>query len=78
MAHIVIDPLRCEGNGACVGVCPSAVLAMRPPDATLPLSMRLRVAFHGGRQARVVDRDACTACLRCMTICPEQAIQVRP
>jgi len=78
MPYVAIDPLRCEGKGACVSVCPKGVLALHPPDPSLPLPMRLRVAFHGGKQARVQNPDACTACLRCITICPEQAIRLMP
>jgi NAD-dependent dihydropyrimidine dehydrogenase PreA subunit len=51
---------------------------MRPADPGLPFLVRLKVALHGGRQVEVVNPDACTACLRCMTVCPEQAIRVMP
>jgi len=78
MAQVTVDPLRCEGSRLCAQVCPVAVFALRPPDPGLPFLARLKVAFHGGRQAFVAQEGACTACMRCVAICPEQAITVRP
>ena len=78
MAQVNVDPLRCEGAKKCAQVCPAAVFAMRPPDPGLPFVVRLKVAFHGGRQASVVDEAACTACMLCVAACPEMAIAVRP
>ena len=77
MASVAIDALRCEGSGRCLRVCPSGVFGMTPADPTLPLRVRLKVALHGGKQARVETEDACVACMRCVALCPEQAITVR-
>lgn len=77
MASVAIDALRCEGSGLCVRICP-AVFGLSPADPTLPLRVRLKVAFHGGKQAIVETEGACVACMRCVALCPEQAITVRP
>ena len=77
MANVAIDALRCEGSGRCVRICPSGVFTMAPVDTTLPLRVRLKVAFHGGKQAMVETEAACVACMRCVALCPEQAITVR-
>jgi ferredoxin len=36
----------------------------------------LKVAVHGGKQARVENASACTACMKCVDVCPEDAIVV--
>jgi NAD-dependent dihydropyrimidine dehydrogenase PreA subunit len=77
MASVAIDALRCEGSGRCVRVCPPGVFVMETADPRLPLRVRLRVAFHGGHQAKVAAEAACVACMRCVALCPEQAITVR-
>ena len=77
MASVAIDALRCEGSGRCVRICPSGVFVMSPVEPTLPLRVRLKVAFHGGKQALVETETACVACMRCVALCPEQAITVR-
>jgi 4Fe-4S ferredoxin len=76
MAQVTIDPLRCEGAKKCVRDCPEAVFAMRKVDPSLPFFVRLKVAFHGGKQAVVVNEPACTACMKCVESCPEDAIRV--
>jgi 4Fe-4S ferredoxin len=78
MSQVTVDLLRCEGARRCAQVCPELVFSVRPPDPGLPFPVRLKVAFHGGRQAFVANEAACTACMRCVAICPEQAITVRP
>jgi NAD-dependent dihydropyrimidine dehydrogenase PreA subunit len=77
MAHVIVDPRRCEGAKKCARDCPEAVFAMRPVDPSLPLLVRLKVFFHGGKQAVVVNEAACTACMKCVEVCPEKAITVR-
>jgi NAD-dependent dihydropyrimidine dehydrogenase PreA subunit len=78
MPQVTIDPLRCEGARKCAQVCPVAVFALRPPDPALPFLARLKVSFHGGRQAFVANETACTACMLCVGVCPEAAITIRP
>jgi len=77
MANVAIDALRCEGSGRCVRICPSGVFTMSPVEPSRPLRVRLKVAFHGGKQALVETESACVACMRCVALCPEQAITVR-
>ena len=78
MAIVVVDPLRCEGKKTCAQVCPEAVFAIRKTDIELPLLVRLKVWAHGGKQAFVVNEAACTACMKCVEVCPEDAIRVTP
>ena len=49
---------------------------MEKAPRTLPLLVRIKVAVHGGRQAVVVNEAACTACMKCVEVCPEDAIRV--
>ena len=76
MAKVSIDILRCEGAKKCAQQCPEQVFAMRKPDYALPLLVRLKVLAHGGKQAIVVNEAACTACMKCVEVCPEHAITV--
>lgn len=77
----VIDPLRCEAKGPCVSICPYSVLAIQlvPPvqKATMSLIARLKLFVHGGRQAFVLNEDACRGCGLCIQVCPEKAITLR-
>jgi 4Fe-4S ferredoxin len=74
----VIDRNRCEGKAACVAVCPTGVfvVGVLPQDARGGLSLRGRLKgfAHGWKQALIANPDACAACGRCVTACPEQAI----
>jgi NAD-dependent dihydropyrimidine dehydrogenase PreA subunit len=76
MAKVYVDPLRCEGKKTCAQQCPEAVFRMEPAPKTLPLLVRIKVAVHGGKQAVVVNEAACTACMKCVEVCPERAIRV--
>ncbi|HUJ75300.1 MAG TPA: 4Fe-4S dicluster domain-containing protein [bacterium] len=71
---------RCEGKHACVDVCPYAVFEVRvlTPQERRDLSWftRLRVAAHGNRQAFAIRAQDCQACGRCISACPEHAIQL--
>jgi 4Fe-4S ferredoxin len=76
MPTVTIDPRRCEGAKKCAQQCPEAVFEMRKVDPALPLLVRLKVFAHGGKQAVVVRESACTACMKCVDVCPEHAIRV--
>lgn len=76
MATVTVDRLRCEGKKTCAQVCPAAVFRIEKAPADLPLIIRIKVAVHGGKQAVVVAEAACTACMKCVEACPEQAIRV--
>lgn len=77
----VIDTSRCEGKADCVEVCPYDVFSVRKlTDAERrglgPLA-RFKLFVHGGKQAFVSRPDDCHACGKCVTACPEHAIQLR-
>jgi 4Fe-4S ferredoxin len=76
----IIDPMRCEAAGPCVPICPYDVLDIRtvsPAEkAGLPLLGRLKLFVHGGKQAFVLDPDACRGCGLCVKACPEKAIKL--
>ena len=77
----VINPNRCEGKADCVAVCPADVFELRALTsqelAALPFFGRLRVLIHGVRQAFPVRAEACLACGKCVSACPERAITLR-
>jgi 4Fe-4S ferredoxin len=76
----LIDRGRCEGKADCVRVCPYDVFVVRRLEAdertALSLFPRLKLLVHGGEQAFVARADACHACGRCVTACPERAIRL--
>lgn len=76
MAHVNIDPRRCEGKKDCIDACPERVFAMRRPSPDLPLLVKIKVAVHGGKQAFAAREAACTGCMKCVDACPERAISV--
>jgi NAD-dependent dihydropyrimidine dehydrogenase PreA subunit len=73
-----IDRDRCEGKAACVDVCPYDVFEIGTvPKAErrgISLIGRLNGFAHRWRQAFAVNADACHACGKCVTACPERAI----
>jgi len=77
----VIDPGRCEAKGPCVAACPFDVLAIRvvpaAEKAAFPFFDRVKLFFHGGKQAFAVNADACRGCGLCVQVCPEEAIKLR-
>lgn len=77
----VIDTMRCEAKGPCVPACPYDVLVIRAvPDAEkakLPWVGRFKLLVHGGKQAFVLEPDACRGCGLCVQVCPEKAIRLQ-
>jgi 4Fe-4S ferredoxin len=77
----VVNPNRCEAKADCVAVCPYDVFEVRPLTAdelaSLSFLSRIRVRVHGGRQAFAVRADACHACGKCVSACPERAISLQ-
>jgi 4Fe-4S ferredoxin len=76
----VIDSFKCEGAGDCEAVCPYDVFELRklsrPELKALPLGPWIKVLVHGGKQAFVVNGEACHACRLCVAACPEKAIRL--
>jgi NAD-dependent dihydropyrimidine dehydrogenase PreA subunit len=76
----VINHHACEGAGDCLAVCPYDVFQIRklsaPELKALPLGPWIKVKVHGGKQAFVVNGDACHACGLCVAACPEHAIRL--
>jgi NAD-dependent dihydropyrimidine dehydrogenase PreA subunit len=65
-----------------VPACPYGVLAIRPLEeadrAALGFFARLKARVHGNRQAYALHPEACRACGKCVEVCPEKAIRLRP
>ncbi len=76
MAKVKVDPLRCEGKKTCAQVCPEGVFRLEKAPTSLPITTLVKVFVHGGKQAVVINEAACTACMKCVDVCPEDAIQV--
>ena len=76
----IINAHKCEGAGDCEAICPYDVFEMRkltkPELKALPLGPWIKVRVHGGKQAFVVNGDACHACGLCVAACPEKAIRL--
>jgi NAD-dependent dihydropyrimidine dehydrogenase PreA subunit len=76
----VINRAKCEGKAACKVVCPFDVFEVRRMDdgdfARLSLLGKLRSVVHGRKTAYTPGADACQACGRCVTACPEGAIKL--
>lgn len=75
MPAVIVNQSKCEGKAVCLKICPENVFEMRKPE-NLDLFTRLKVNAHGGKQAFAVREYACTACMKCVKACPEEAIRV--
>ncbi len=56
----VVDPDRCDANGACVDACPAAAIALR--------------AMPGASLTWEVDLGRCVFCGLCVEACPTEAV----
>ncbi len=74
--QVTVNERRCEGAKDCIEVCEPRVFAMRPPPADASFLLKLKVRFHGGKQAYVRNEAACNGCMKCVEACPEKAISV--
>ena len=76
----VIDRGRCEAKADCVRVCPFHVFEVRSLTAderrSVPFVGKVKLLFHGGRQAFAVRAADCHACGLCVSACPEGAIRL--
>lgn len=62
MVEIKIDLAKCNGDGTCVDVCPTAVFELKGEGDQ--------------KKAHVVNLEACLVCRACEAQCPEGAIQI--
>ena len=69
----VVDDRLCVGCGACVDVCPRAVIELKPVEATVLVRCR---NSDVAREARAVCMKACMGCKRCVKECKYDAIAV--
>ncbi len=76
----VIDHGRCEAKRECVRVCPYDVFEVRrmaSEDFTaLNVLGKLRTTAHRRMTAYAVRADQCRECGKCVTGCPEGAIEL--
>jgi len=65
MARVRVLENYCKGCGLCVPVCPKEILYIRD-----------EVDHRGVHVVAVRDETECTACLQCVTMCPDAALEV--
>lgn len=62
----VIDPLRCNGCGRCVRVCPVATIQLVSRDDE----------HHSGKKHAILNADLCLGCGVCVRNCTQSAISL--
>src|SRR6185436_13437858 len=76
----MVSTQKCEGKGDCEEVCPYGVFNVRKLDdgerKALSFMNWIKVMAHGGKQAFVINPEACHACGLCVAACPEKAIRL--
>ena len=66
------------GKKSCIAVCDTEVLGWtKAKDVSFAGRIKLMMESKG-YQAFVQNEAACTACMRCVQVCPEGAIEVIP
>ena len=77
MVEIIINRNKCEGKANCLAICPEDVFELKAPSPEkLSRLSRVKLRFHGGKQAFAVRPENCTACGACVDDCPEKAINI--
>lgn len=78
MTRVTLDAELCLGHRDCIRVCPEGVFGWRKAR-NVGLGTRLKLLIESrGYQAWVARPEACTACMHCVSACPEAAIDVDP
>ena len=76
MPRVRIDPQACLGHRDCIEACPEDVFGWHKAGK-VDFFTRVKLLIEsGGYQAYVKDESKCTACLACVSACPEAAIEV--
>jgi NAD-dependent dihydropyrimidine dehydrogenase PreA subunit len=65
MVVVKVDYEKCNGDGICVDVCPTAVFELQEV-----------AEYPGEEKSVVVDNDECIECRACEDQCPVQAITI--
>ena len=68
---VIIDKARCNGCGACLGICPQELIVMVPGDATnfIPCASK-----DTEETTKEICGSGCIGCGDCEEACPESAI----
>ena len=73
---IMIDRNKCEGKATYLEVCPENVFLMKKPDrGELTFLSRIKMRFHGEKQAFATNVEKCTLCQLCVENCPRMPSQ---
>lgn len=76
MYRVSIDRELCLGKKDCLAVCPEGVFGwQKATQVSFATKVKLMLESRG-YQAFVENAAACTGCMKCVTACPEGAIDV--
>ena len=73
VSSLRLDVSRCQACGACLEVCPRAVLTWDPEPG--PQDGQTKAP---PRRVHLADRDACIECGACARNCPFRALTLKP
>jgi 2-oxoglutarate ferredoxin oxidoreductase subunit delta len=66
MTRIIVDKYYCKGCGLCVDVCTENIMVLNMEE----------ISQKGYHPAICIDDGACSACMNCVTMCPDVAITI--
>lgn len=76
----IIDKVKCDGDAACIRVCPNNVFSVREitddENKQLPFLGRFKTKIKGRAKSFVVRAELCIGCNLCVTNCHENAIKL--
>ena len=76
MHKVIIDNGLCLGKKSCITVCDPEVFGwQKATGVSMATKLKLMIESRG-YQAVVENEGACTACMKCVQVCPEGAIEV--